>query len=130
VKLELRPEIATSYKNLSQRARVLTETWASENLYCPACPCDALSPTPKGKKVIDFICEECGEPYQLKSHRHPFGNRVVNSAYQPKVDAISNGNDSKLRISSLQSCDMESAKSLRRTKTLYIVINHRTAKAT
>lgn len=91
MKLELRPEIATSYKNLSQRARVLTETWASENLYCPACPCDALSPTPKGKKVIDFICDECGEPYQLKSHRHPFGNRVANSAYQPKIDAISKG---------------------------------------
>ncbi len=91
MKLELRPEIAISYKSASQRARVLTETWVSENLYCPACPCDTLSPMPKSKKVIDFICEECGEQYQLKSHKHPFRYRVVNSAYQPKVDAILKG---------------------------------------
>ncbi len=91
MKLELRPEIAAAYKSFSQRARVLTETWVEENLYCPACPSDSLHPTPKGKRVVDFICPECNEAYQLKSQSHPFGNRITNSAYEPKIEAIRTG---------------------------------------
>lgn len=91
LKLELRPEVAAAYKSFSQRARVLTETWAQENLYCPACPSDNLHPTPKGKRVIDFTCPNCDEPYQLKGQSHPFGSRVTNSAYKPKIEAIRTG---------------------------------------
>jgi|Deesub1362A_J573_1020465.scaffolds.fasta_scaffold00051_26 type II restriction enzyme len=40
--LKLRPEIAANYKSLSQKARVMTETWATENMYCPSCPSDNL----------------------------------------------------------------------------------------
>jgi type II restriction enzyme len=91
LKLELRPEVAAPYKSFSQRARVLTETWVQENLYCPACPSDNLHPTPKGERVIDFTCPNCDEPYQLKSQSHPFGDRVMNSAYEPKIEAIRAG---------------------------------------
>jgi type II restriction enzyme len=91
MKLELAPEIATNYKSFSQRARVLTEKWALENLYCPACPSDKLASTTPGKEVVDFICPDCDEPYQLKSQSHPFGNRVVNSAYEPKIKALHTG---------------------------------------
>jgi len=90
--LQIKPEIATRYKkSLPQRARVLTEAWGSENLYCLACPSDNLYSTPKGTKVIDFICPECDETYQLKSKITPFGNSVVDSAYKPKIDLISKG---------------------------------------
>lgn len=91
MKLELRPGLAAVYKSPSQRTRVLTEKWAEENLYCPACPGDSLCPTPKGTKVIDFTCPDCDETYQLKSQSHPFGNRVMNSAYEPKIEAIRAG---------------------------------------
>jgi type II restriction enzyme len=91
MKLELSPEIASNYKSFSQRARVLTEKWALENLYCPACPSDNLVPTTPGREVVDFICPDCDERYQLKSQSHPFGNRVVNSAYEPKIRAIRTG---------------------------------------
>jgi len=37
------------------------------------------------------MCSDCGELYQLKSQSHPFGNRVTNSAYKPKIDAIRAG---------------------------------------
>jgi type II restriction enzyme len=91
LELELKPEVASAYKSYSQRARVLTETWAQENLYCPACPSDNLHPTPKGERVIDFTCPNCDEPYQLKSQSHSFGGRVMNSAYEPKIEAIRAG---------------------------------------
>jgi len=91
LKLELKPETAAIYKSLSQRARVLTESWAQENLYCAACPSDYLSPTRRGERVVDFICPNCDELYQLKSQAHPFGNSVMNSAYEPKIKAIRAG---------------------------------------
>ena len=89
--LELKPEFASRYTNLSQRTRVLTETWVQENLYCPACPCDSLNPTPAGRRVVDFSCSECKETYQLKSQGHPFRDRIMDSAYEPKIEAIRNG---------------------------------------
>jgi type II restriction enzyme len=46
---------------------------------------------PKGKRIIDFTCPKCDEPYQLKSQSHPFGNHVVNSAYEPKIEAVRTG---------------------------------------
>lgn len=85
--LELRSEVAVDYKG-PQRTRVLTETWVQENLYCPACPSDNLEPAPRGTRVIDFTCPSCKESYQLKGRKYPFGNRVVDSAYEPKIKAI------------------------------------------
>jgi type II restriction enzyme len=86
--LDLRSEVATNYTSLSQRARVMTETWAEENLYCPSCPSEDLRPAPTGKRVIDFTCSDCDQEYQLKSQSHPFGFSVANSAYKPKIKAI------------------------------------------
>jgi len=90
LRLELTPEAAIGYKR-SQRARILPETRVQENLYCPACPSDSLPPTRRGKPVVDFTCSNCDKQYQLKSQGHPFGNRVVNSAYEPKIKAVQTG---------------------------------------
>jgi type II restriction enzyme len=91
LKLELKPEVAITYKSPSQRTRVITEKWGKENLYCLSCPSDSLVPTPTGKPVIDFTCPRCGERYQLKGKKHSFGNRFTNSAYKPKIIAIRKG---------------------------------------
>lgn len=90
--LRLRQELAARYKkSASQRARVITEAWVEENLYCPACPSENLDPEPTGKRVIDFTCSACEERFQLKSHARTFGKRVTNSAYEPKIDALKRG---------------------------------------
>jgi len=91
LKLELKPEIASAYRSMPQRARVPTENWVQENLYCPACASDELSPTLTGRKVVDFVCPDCQEEYQLKSQSHPYGYHVMNSAYEPKMKAIRAG---------------------------------------
>ena len=74
--LELNPRLAVKYKSLSQRARVMTEAWVEENLYCPSCPADSLEAERAGRKVIDFTCHECDEQFQLKSQSHIFGSKV------------------------------------------------------
>ncbi len=40
------------------------------------------------KPVLDFQCEKCGEKYELKSKKGKFGDKVLNSAYSKKVEAI------------------------------------------
>lgn len=89
--LEMDPSVADDYRNPAQIARVTTEVWATENMYCPACLSESLKHTKTGKPVVDYECDECGEKYQLKGKKTPFGNKVSNSAYQPKITAINNG---------------------------------------
>jgi len=91
MKLELGLDLARRYKSLAQRTRVLTQAWVGENMYCPSCKADRLDQTPEGEKVVDFVCPECSEPFQLKSKKGNFGGRVVDAAYKPMIDAIEGG---------------------------------------
>ena len=64
----------------SQKARVSTETWASENFYCAACG-TGLVPYRSNTKVYDFYSSECRENFQLKSSSHPFVTSILGGAY-------------------------------------------------
>ena len=81
---------AKGYKSPSQIARVLTEEWASRNLYCPSCDADRLRQLKDNTKVYDFVCEHCNQTYQVKSQNKPFGNKIMDSAYQPMIESIKN----------------------------------------
>lgn len=85
------PSLAEDYKNPAQVVRVVTESWADENLYCPACLNRSLDHTETGKPVVDYECSKCGENYQLKSKKGPIENKVSDSAYHPKIEAIREG---------------------------------------
>ncbi len=87
--LELDPTLAAGYKSASQVARVVTEHWAAHNLFCLACSSDELTSLPNNARVEDYHCPNCSAKYQLKSKSGPFGRRVQNSAYEPKMRAIS-----------------------------------------
>ena len=91
VDLAMRCELAADLSSPAQRARVITEAWVGENMYCPACECDELVPTPRGTKLIDFHCAECDEGFQVKSKKHGFGRKVLDSAWGPMEDAAASG---------------------------------------
>lgn len=82
------PRPPVRYKSPAQRARVLTEPWALENLFCPNCPSPRLHPTDTGTEAIDFLCPDCEEPFQLKSQSHSFGRKIVDAAYDSMMRAI------------------------------------------
>ncbi len=90
--LNLDISLASHYKSGSQIARVVTEQWATANMFCPACEFDHLTPLPVNAKVADYLCHNCEAKFQLKSKSSPFGKKFANSAYQPKMDAIKSGN--------------------------------------
>lgn len=89
--LLLDPSVAEKYKSSAQKARVITENWARQNLYCLACTSESLEPLEPNAPVADYACARCKSRYQLKSSAKPFGGSVVNSAYQPKIRAIREG---------------------------------------
>jgi len=76
------------YKSLSQRARIATETWGSDNLYCPNCTANRLDSTPPNTPAVDFLCRECKAAFQLKSQASPLSFRIVDAAYGSMCDSI------------------------------------------
>jgi len=89
--LSLVAGLASAYTSRSQKARVMTEAWVKENMYCPACSSEELHLAPQGTEVVDFNCPDCEEQYQLKSKSSPFTDRVTDSAFDPKIRAIRHG---------------------------------------
>ena len=82
------PSSLANYKSRSQMARVVSETWASQNLYCVACQANKLGATLNNNRGYDFECLECDAQYQLKSCAREPRNRIVDSAYSAMRAAI------------------------------------------
>jgi type II restriction enzyme len=91
MKLQMAGELAASYKNPAQRARVVTEGWGEVNLFCPSCTSPRLTRATANVPAIDFHCPECQHPFQLKSQSRPFSTRIVDAAYSAMRHAIEQG---------------------------------------
>lgn len=87
MEFQLPRESAEKYKSGSQRTRVMTETWALDQLYCPNCGYK-LTDFEKNKPVADFYCTKCREEYELKSAGKNFGSKVVDGAYKTMIERI------------------------------------------
>src|SRR5687768_13692081 len=86
--LAMNPASSLQYTSRSQMARVVTEEWAAEQLYCAACASDNLSRTPCNTRAIDLACKDCNAPYQLKSSRRWNEGRVADAGYDAMIAAI------------------------------------------
>jgi type II restriction enzyme len=89
--LSLPTEGLSKYKSASQRARISSESWAAENLYCPRCTSNRLDQLPGNTPVVDFQCCNCDSGYQLKSGNHTFRNKLTDGAYSQMHAAILGG---------------------------------------
>jgi len=75
------------YTSNAQRARVATESWALQNIYCPNCSSPRLQPTRTGLAVTDLQCPICADGYQLKGKRGPIRGKVRDAAYSAAMRA-------------------------------------------
>lgn len=80
------------YKSNSQRARVLTENWFNNEMYCPSCLNQKVTSYPNNKKVYDFICDKCKADYQLKASNKKFTTRVLDGEFNTMTNAINHNN--------------------------------------
>ena len=77
------------YTSKSQIARIETERWAIQNLFCPLCG-DELKDSSANTKVYDFICSKCNQEYQLKSLSKKIGKKLIGSEYYTFIKALEN----------------------------------------
>lgn len=81
------PQI-TWYKSASQIARVMTETWTRDNIFCPNCWID-ICEYENNRAVADFYCGWCSEDFELKSaKKNTLWNKVVDGAYHTMIERL------------------------------------------
>lgn len=81
MKLTLDTQLAIGYKSQSQKARILTESWVNNQVYCPNCGHSSIDKYPNNQPVADFYCPRCHEDYELKSKQNSIGAKIVDGAY-------------------------------------------------
>lgn len=76
------------YHSNSQIARVLTERWIKDNMYCPHCGNIHINQFENNRPVADFFCSFCNNEYELKSKNGAFGHKINDGAYETMIERI------------------------------------------
>ena len=87
--LSLDIRVANGYHSGSQSARVLTESWVYNNMFCPRCGYVRLEHFENNKPVADFYYPMCKNQYELKSKNGVIGKKVPDGAYATMISRIS-----------------------------------------
>jgi len=80
------------YKSKSQIVRILSEDWVEKNVYCPYCLNKNLRKFENNHKSGDFICEDCGNIFELKSSKNKFSKKVIDGEYFTMINSIESNN--------------------------------------
>ncbi|HEY5105246.1 MAG TPA: DpnI domain-containing protein [Caulobacteraceae bacterium] len=91
-------ESATRFESASQNARVWTEQWVHESLFCPNCGAADIKRYPNNQPAADFYCDFCREDFELKSSKARFGPRVTDGAFATMCARISSPNNPNLML--------------------------------
>lgn len=94
IKMELsiyNESVFKKYHSKAQIARVLTESWFENEMYCPNCLHTEFNKNPNNTQVSDFLCSYCKNEYQLKAQAKPFYSKIVDGAYRPMMDSLKFG---------------------------------------
>lgn len=85
--------ITATYHSNSQIARILTENWVKDNMYCPRCGETRIKHFENNRPVADFFCPNCHNEYELKSKDGNLGHKVSDGAYSTMIDRITSNNN-------------------------------------
>jgi type II restriction enzyme len=89
-------ELQVPYSSGTQSARVWTERWVRDQMYCPGCGTIKISSFPNNSPVADFFCASCKEEFELKSQKSAFGAKVLDGAFRTKCDRLAASNNPSL----------------------------------
>ena len=87
----LNSDLVTDYKSNSQKARIMTEFWTWENIFCPNCWGKVFHYN-NNKPVADFYCKNCNEDYELKSWKSLW-NKITDWAYLTMITRLKSSNN-------------------------------------
>ena len=86
------------YHSPQQQARVITEAWAAENMYCVMCGAPRLEHLQNNKPVADLCCPHCRNTFELKSHNGRFGSVIADGAYETMMGRLMDDNNPHLFV--------------------------------
>ncbi|HAN09703.1 MAG TPA: restriction endonuclease [Clostridiales bacterium] len=92
MRLDITDEIKRVYHSNSQIARVITENWVRDKIFCPNCGKEIIS-FENNRPVADFYCNSCKEEYELKSKNGSLANKIVDGAYSTMIERIESSNN-------------------------------------
>src|SRR3989344_1400205 len=93
MKLTFDQKLITNYKSTSQKARILTEHWVNNSIFCPNCGELDIDKYPNNRPVADFYCSNCKEEYELKSKQNTIGTKVLDGAYHTMIERLTSSNN-------------------------------------
>ena len=85
-------QIASKYKSNAQKIRVLSEDWATKEIFCPNCG-NSIVDYENNRPVADFYCPNCNEDYELKSKKDNIGKKIVDGAYSTMIERLQSQNN-------------------------------------
>lgn len=100
IDFQLNSGLGAEYRSHSQQARILTETWIGEHIYCPRCGNPKIMHFPNNRKVTDFYCPECQNQYELKSKKGNIGQKIADGAYDSFIQRITSNDNPDFLIMS------------------------------
>ena len=89
--LQMDVSVAKNYKSPSQKAKIISENWMLNFGYCPSCQ-SSLVQSKSNSKVLDFMCSECANEFELKGKRGKYTNKVNDGAYSSMIARIAEDN--------------------------------------
>ncbi|MDD4333038.1 MAG: DpnI domain-containing protein [Patescibacteria group bacterium] len=92
MKIIFNTALANKYTSLSQKARVLTETWVDNEIFCPSCGTN-IENYENNRPVADFYCPNCKEEYELKSKKDGLSKKIVDGAYKTMLERLKSNNN-------------------------------------
>lgn len=96
--LKLDESLAVDYKSASQKIRVMSERWLTQNLFCPCCGNEHVDKMQNNSPVADVYCSTCGEVFELKSKRNRIGAKIPDGAYRTMIERITSNANPQLFI--------------------------------
>ena len=105
--LSLDNDLAVNYVSNSQSARVITEAWIADNMYCPVCGYLHINHFPANRPVADFFCPNCRAEYELKSKSGNISGKINDGAYGTMIERITSNNNPHLFVMSYSKEEMK-----------------------
>ena len=92
-------ESQARYDSGSQQARVWTERWVADWMFCPNCGASQLSQFPANSPLADFFCPGCSDQYEVKAKNgKSFGKSVADGAYDTKIARLKSNTNPNLLL--------------------------------
>lgn len=96
-----------TYHSNSQIARILTENWVKDNMYCPRCGESKINHFENNRPVADFFCPNCHNEYELKSKDGYLGHKITDGAYKTMIRRITGNQNPDFFLMSYSKCELK-----------------------